>query len=91
MSDLDFGDDEFLSYPGKSGGNTLCVSEHFNADRAKRRLSETRRGHRDLSQYGGVKVSTGIVRYGKRVAVWARYKTYNFLKLNDNNNVALAA
>ena len=27
--------------------------------------------------YGGVKVSTGIVRYGKRVAVRARYKTCN--------------
>ena len=41
--------------------------------------------------YGGVKVSTGIVSYGKRVVVVDHYKTTNLLKLNDNNKVALAA
>ena len=41
--------------------------------------------------YGGVKVSTGIVRYGKRVVALDHYKTDNFSKINDNSKVALAA
>lgn len=31
-------------------------------------------------KYGDVKVSTGILNLGKRVAVWNRYKIHNFLK-----------
>ena len=79
MPDLEFGGDAFLAYQGKSAANALCFREHFNADRAEMRFTKTRRGHCGLSQHGGVKVSTGIVRYGKRVAVRARSKTYNFL------------
>ena len=41
-------------------------------------------------QYGGVKVSTGILRYGKRVEPGNLYKGLN-LKLNANENVAMAA
>ena len=63
----------------------------INADRVKMHLSETRKESRTLSPYGGVKVSTGIVRYGKRVVALAHYKTDNFLKINDNSKVALAA
>jgi len=40
--------------------------------------------------YGGVKVSTGILRYGKRVEPGNLYKGLN-LKLNANDNVAMAA
>ena len=40
--------------------------------------------------YGGVKVSTGILRYGKRVEPGNLYKGPN-LKLNANDNVAMAA
>ena len=72
-------------------GNTGCIAEHFNEDRAKSHLSKTRRGHCVLSPHGGVKVSTGIVRYGKRVVALDHYKTDNFLKINDNSKVALAA
>ena len=32
----------------------------------------------NTTRLGGVKVSTGAVRYGKRVAARARYKTCNF-------------
>ena len=40
--------------------------------------------------YGGVMVSTGILRYGKRVEPGNLYKGPN-LKLNANDNVAMAA
>ena len=40
--------------------------------------------------YGAVKVSTGILRYDKRVELGNLYKGLN-LKLNANNNVAMAA
>ena len=41
-------------------------------------------------KYGPVKVSTGILRYGKRVEPGTLYKGLN-LKLNANNTVAMAA
>ena len=41
--------------------------------------------------YGGVKVSTGILRYGKRVETGNLLKRRPNLKLNANNNVAMAA
>ncbi len=41
--------------------------------------------------YGDVTGSTGIVSFGKRVAVQIRFKLCNFLKLNDNNKVNLVA
>ena len=42
-------------------------------------------------QYGDVLVSTGVVRPDKRAAAPDRDKTGTFLKLTDNNPVALAA
>ena len=38
------------------------------------------KGVEPYPQYGGVKVSTGIVRYGKRVVALDHYKTDNFQK-----------
>ena len=43
------------------------------------------------AEYGGVKVSTGILRYGKRVETGNLLKRRPNLKLNANNNVAMAA
>ena len=41
--------------------------------------------------YGDVLVSTGVVRLDKRVVAPDHDKTGTFLKLTDNNTVALAA
>ena len=42
-------------------------------------------------RYGGVPVSTGIVRPEQRAEVPDLFKPGNFLKLTDTNTVALAA
>ena len=41
--------------------------------------------------FGDVMVSTGIATHGKRAEVRKLFKTPQFLKLNANNRVALAA
>ena len=41
--------------------------------------------------YGGVKVSTGMMTHGKRAEYAESLQIPQFLKLNANNKVALAA
>ena len=41
--------------------------------------------------HGDERISTGVLSYDKRAAVRNRFKSRNFLKLNDNNIVAKAA
>lgn len=41
--------------------------------------------------YGDVKVSTGVLNLGKRVAVWNRYKIHNLNLNGKTNKLALAA
>ena len=54
-------------------------------------LNVTERSNTDkVLIYGDVKVSTGVLTLGKRVAVRNRFKIRN-LKITDNNKVALAA
>ena len=46
---------------------------------------------RSYRKYGVVKVSTGILKHIKRVEMQYLFKQLYFLKLNANENVALAA
>ena len=79
MPDLDFGDDAFCPIQAKAQ-ETLCVFPSILTPIGRKGGSPKQdEGVAAYPIYGAVKVSTGIVRYGKRVAVWARSKTYNFL------------
>ena len=70
----------FLRAAATPVGHSYCRKQLFDSPSCilVDRWAEYEYNNKTNLQYGGVKVSTGIVRHGKRVAGRDRYKIRNF-------------